>query len=142
MFDFLITFAPTHYDLSLTLHGAARQFNGRVTVIGELAETADHIGLHAKDLTITSVHADDHPADFAPGPDDELRISQQDLAPGDHTIVIEFSGTITDAMHGLYPATTSITAPRKNCLLRSSNHIMHAKSFHVLMNQPQKQRLT
>lgn len=128
-------FAPTHYDLSLTLHGAARQFNGRVTVIGELAETADHIGLHAKDLTITSVHADDHPADFAPGPDDELRISQQDLAPGDHTIVIEFSGTITDAMHGLYPCYYKHNGTKKE-LFATQFESHHAREVFPCVDEP------
>lgn len=95
-------FVPSHYDLSLTLEGAERRFSGAVTVTGELVEGADHIGLHAKDLSISSVLVDDTPATFSLGSDDELIITTT-AQSGEHTITVAFDGTITDAMHGLYP---------------------------------------
>lgn len=65
--------------------------------------TSQSISLHAKDLTIHTVLIDDQPAEFSHGEFDELRLSRPELSSGKHTIRIDFSGTITDAMHGLYP---------------------------------------
>ena len=98
----LDTFTPNHYALTLDLAAAAEKtFPGTVVISGE--STGEEILLHAKDLTIQSATIDNQPAEFSHGEFDELRLSRPELSSGEHTVRIDFSGTITDAMHGLYP---------------------------------------
>jgi aminopeptidase N len=97
------TFAPEHYDLSLVLLRKDRSFNGTVTINGTSSDTAQDVRLHAKDLNIQSITFDGKEASFSTGENDELSITHPDFAPGKHTLVVSFSGEITDAMHGLYP---------------------------------------
>ena len=49
----LETFAPEHYDLSLTLEREKRAFHGTVTIKGSAPEMTPAIPLHAKGLTYT-----------------------------------------------------------------------------------------
>ena len=98
----LDTFIPNHYTLTIDLTRAEEKaFSGKVVISGE--STGESISLHAKDLTIHSALIDDQPAEFSQGEFDELHLSQSDLDVGKHTVSIDFSGTITDSMHGLYP---------------------------------------
>ena len=98
----LDTFTPQHYNLTLDLTRAdEKSFSGTVIISGE--STGESISLHAKDLTIHTVSIDDQPAEFSHGEFDELQLSRPELSSGQHTVRIDFSGTITDAMHGLYP---------------------------------------
>ena len=98
----LDTFTPNHYNLTLDLTRAEeKEFSGTVIISGE--STGESISLHSKGLTIQSATIDDQPADVSFGEFDELRLSQPNLENGNHTIHINFSGNITDAMHGLYP---------------------------------------
>ena len=98
----LDTFTPNHYNLTLDLTRAEeKEFSGTVIISGE--STSESISLHSKGLTIQSVTIDDQPADVSFGELDELKLSQPNLENGNHTIHINFSGNITDAMHGLYP---------------------------------------
>ena len=98
----LDTFTPNHYNLTLDLTRAEeKEFSGTVIISGE--STSESISLQSKGLTIQSVTIDDQHADVLFGELDELKLSQPNLENGNHTIHINFSGNITDAMHGLYP---------------------------------------
>ena len=98
----LDTFTPNHYNLTLDLTRAKeKEFSGTVIISGE--STSESISLHSKGLTIQSATIDNQPADVSFGEFDELRLSQPNLKNRKHTIRIDFSGNITDAMHGLYP---------------------------------------
>ena len=95
-------FTPNHYNLTLNLTRAEeKEFSGTVIISGN--STSESILLHSKGLTIQSATIDNQPADVSFGEFDELRLSQPNLENGNHTIHINFSGNITDAMHGLYP---------------------------------------
>ncbi|HVI69642.1 MAG TPA: M1 family metallopeptidase [Magnetospirillaceae bacterium] len=98
-------FAPAHYNLSINITKRTdRIFSGDVTITGKLARTAQHIALHAKELTITSAHINDVEATATKGDDDELKLATgADIVAGEHTIYLHFEGAITDPMHGLYP---------------------------------------
>ena len=98
-------FTPHHYDLNLDISKRVeRVFTGIVTITGDLPRTERHIALHAKELTITTATIDDQPATVQAGDNDEILLSTgHNLTQGAHTIVIEYNGTITDPMHGLYP---------------------------------------
>ncbi|HEX6415928.1 MAG TPA: hypothetical protein VFZ62_00170, partial [Candidatus Saccharimonadales bacterium] len=96
-------FIPDHYDLSMKLDGQNRTFEGTVSIHGVSQPTSEVISVHAKELSIHSVTFDGKEAQWRDGENDEVIITHQDMAPGKHMVVIAFSGTITDAMHGLYP---------------------------------------
>lgn len=97
-------FSPINYNLSLDLSEASdRRLKGLVDITGVLRPDQSAIVLHAKDLTIESVLIDGKAAEFEHGEFDELALTHKDLLPGKHIVTIAFSGTITDAMHGLYP---------------------------------------
>ena len=98
----LTTFTPHNYALRLALDRPGRSFRGTVTITGAV-QHAGSLSLHAKDLTITQATIDDKPATYSHHEHDELRLTQPGLTAGEHTVQINFTGTITNAMTGLYP---------------------------------------
>ena len=97
-------FIPTRYSLSLDLSRADEgDFRGTVSITGELPSDSKEISLHAKDLVIETVTIDGKSAEFSHQEFDELRLTQDNLKPGKHVVVIGYYGKITDGMHGLYP---------------------------------------
>lgn len=94
-------FIPENYQLSLTINRVDHTFSGVVTIIG--ASTGEAFAVHAKELSIESVTIDGKTATFTLGENDEVSITQPELAAGNHVVVISYHGTITDSLHGLYP---------------------------------------
>ena len=130
----LDTFIPNHYALTIDLTRAKEKaFSGKVVISGE--STGESILLHAKDLTIHSVLIDDQPAAFSQGEFDELRLSQSDLGVGKHTVSIDFSGTITDAMHGLYPCYFTHDGVKKQ-LFATQFESHHAREVFPCVDEP------
>jgi aminopeptidase N len=133
----LITqFKPEHYSLYLTLDRTGRTFDGTMTMSGSLATGAEKISVHAKDLTIKSAVVDGKTAEFTAGKNDELHITQPDLAQGRHIVVIEFSGSITDAMHGLYPCYYEHDGEKKE-LLATQFESHHAREAFPCIDEPE-----
>ncbi len=129
----ITTFAPTHYDLSLTLNRQARTFDGIVTIIG--ASTSSEITLHAKDLTITRTHIDGKSVSHSIN-GDELTLQADNAEPGKHTVLVEFSGVITDAMHGLYPCYFTHDSEKKE-LLATQFESHHAREVFPCVDEPE-----
>ena len=130
----LDTFTPNHYDLTLDLTRAEeKEFSGTVIISGE--STGESISLHSKGLTIQSATIDNHPADVSFGEFDELRLSQPNLENGNHTIHINFSGTITDAMHGLYPCYFTHDGVKKQ-LFATQFESHHAREVFPCVDEP------
>lgn len=96
---------PAHYTVNLNLsQRQKRTFTGSVTITGDLTRTAEHITLHAKDLTITKATVNNLTAKVTTGDDDEIVLATgHDLPKGTYNLAIEFTGAITDPMHGIYP---------------------------------------
>ena len=128
-------FVPSTYDLQLTLEGKERRFVGTVVITGKLQKGADHIGLHAKDLTVISATVDDKSAAFSAGKDDELSITQEQLDVGDHTVRVAFEGTITDHMHGLYPCYYEHDGVKKE-LFATQFESHHAREVFPCIDEP------
>lgn len=126
-------FIPVHYALSLTLDRAGRSFTGTATIQG--GSTGATITLHSKDLAIETVTIDGHEGSFAYGENDELTLSSDMLAPGEHTVVIGFSGTITDGMHGLYPCYYEHEGVKKE-LLATQFESHHAREVFPCVDEP------
>lgn len=130
----LDTFTPNHYNLTLDLTRAEeKEFSGTVIISGE--STSESISLHSKGLTIQSVTIDDQPADVSFGEFDELRLYQPNLKNGNHTIHIDFSGTITDAMHGLYPCYFTHDGVKKQ-LFATQFESHHAREVFPCVDEP------
>ena len=130
----LDTFTPNHYNLTLDLTRAEeKEFSGTVIISGE--STSESISLHSKGLTIQSATIDNQPADISFGEFDELKLSQPNLKNGNHTICINFSGTITDAMHGLYPCYFTHDGVKKQ-LFATQFESHHAREVFPCVDEP------
>ena len=130
----LDTLTPNHYNLTLDLTRAEeKEFSGTVIISGE--STSESISLHSKGLTIQSATIDNQPADVSFGEFDELRLSQPNLENGNHTIHINFSGNITDAMHGLYPCYFTHDGVKKQ-LFATQFESHHAREVFPCVDEP------
>ena len=130
----LDSFIPNHYTLTLNLtHAEEKSFSGTVVISGE--STGGSVSLHAKDLTIHSALIDGRPAEFSHGEFDELRLSYPELSNGEHTVCIKFSGTITDAMHGLYPCYFTHDGVKKQ-LFATQFESHHAREVFPCVDEP------
>ena len=130
----LDTFTPNHYNLTLDLTRAEeKEFYGTVIISGD--STSESISLHSKGLTIQSATIDNQPADISFGEFDELKLSQPNLKNGNHTICINFSGTITDAMHGLYPCYFTHDGVKKQ-LFATQFESHHAREVFPCVDEP------
>lgn len=128
-------FIPEHYSLFIDLRGAQKTFSGSVTIEG-ISKKDGIIRLHAKELAITSAHIDGQAADFLIGEDDGLLLECTGVKAGTHSIVIEFSGTITDQMHGLYPCYFKHNGKRK-FLLATQFESHHAREVFPCIDEPE-----
>lgn len=128
-------FLPDNYHLSMNLDREGRTFEGTVTMSGVLHADATHIIVHSKDLAISSVLVDGKAADFAASDNDELFITHPDLAEGRHIVVTSFSGSITDAMHGLYPCYFEHEGVKKE-LLATQFESHHAREVFPCIDEP------
>lgn len=127
-------FKPSHYDLSLRIDRPARDFSGVVTITGESSGQA--IALHAKDLTIKSATIDGRASEWAFKENDEVWLSHSDISAGEHRVVIEFSGTITDAMHGMYPSNYEHNGAKKE-LIATQFESHHAREVFPNVDEPE-----
>ena len=130
----LDTFTPNHYNLTLDLTRAEeKEFSGTVIISGN--STSESISLHSKGLTIQSATIDNQPADVSFGEFDELRLFQPELKSGNHIVCINFSGTITDAMHGLYPCYFTHDGVKKQ-LFATQFESHHAREVFPCVDEP------
>ena len=130
----LDTFTPNHYNLTLDLTRAEeKEFSGTVIISGD--STGESISLHSKGLTIQSATIDNQPADVSFGEFDELKLFQPNLENGNHTIHINFSGNITDAMHGLYPCYFTHDDVKKQ-LFATQFESHHAREVFPCVDEP------
>ncbi len=133
----LIThFTPEHYQLSLTIEQKERRFHGTVTMEGYSPADTEKIMVHAKDLAITSVTFNGKSAEHSFGESDEMTVVHPDIKEGKHIVVIGFSGTITDAMHGLYPCYYEHEGVKKE-LLATQFESHHAREVFPCIDEPE-----
>lgn len=127
------TFQPDHYDIELKLERAKRAFSGTVTITGT-AHEKNFIRLHAKDLAIQSVNIDGQAV--AHEYEADVLIIQSGLSTGKRTLTIIFEGTITDAMHGLYPCYYDHDSVKKELLVTQfESH--HAREVFPCIDEPE-----
>lgn len=141
-------FQPEHYELSIQPNAETLTFAGTVSIKGKkIGRPSQRITLHQKDLTIESATVEHHAKKGAEKIEidrinlqksyDELRLhSTSMLYPGEYTITIAFSGTITQAMHGLYPANFEHDG-KKKAILVTQFESHHAREVFPCIDEPE-----
>ncbi|MDO4872153.1 MAG: M1 family metallopeptidase [bacterium] len=134
-------FVPENYRLELDLRSAQkREFGGSVEIRG-VAKNPQSLALHAKDLAISKIIFENRNAElnFSKGENDEIYIDlrDQNLHAGDEiTLRLEFSGKITDAMHGLYPCYYLENGEKKE-LFATQFESHHAREVFPCIDEPE-----
>ncbi len=146
------TFKPVNYILDLTLNPEAKTFSGWVTIRGQkTGRPSRRLTFHAKDLKITKVviHKVNKTSSNSDGSEikvdrinlhksyDQVRLhAAQMLYPGEYHIVLQFSGTITDPMNGLYPCYFEEDG-KKQMLLATQFESHHAREVFPCIDEPE-----
>ena len=128
-------FIPNNYNLDIELNRIDRFFTGKVIISGEVLPGFNNIALHSKSLDIKSATIDDNLADFSFGEDDALIISQANLSSGPHKVCVEFTGKITDCMHGVYPCYYKHDGVNKE-LIATQFESHHAREAFPCIDEP------
>lgn len=110
---FIEKFVPENYNIFLDINRTEKSFSGNVAITGEALDNV--ISFHQKDLTIASVLLDNQNLDFKV--DNQQESLSIDLPEtGTITLVIEFSGKITDNMTGIYPSYYTVDGMKKEVI--------------------------
>ncbi len=133
-------FKPEHYELKLDLTQAEkREFNGIVDIFGEINNEKE-ITFHSKDLEIKNIiSSNDIKLNFSKAENDEILVNIEKLnfKKGDKIqLKIEFSGKITDAMHGLYPCYYKENGEKKE-LFATQFESHHAREVFPCIDEPE-----
>lgn len=128
-------FLPKHYELELTLQRTQRTFHGRVIISGHTPHNKHPLFVHAKELTIHHATIDGEAVAVKPYAHDAIRLGD-DIPHGDHTLRIEFSGKITDSMHGIYPCYYEHEGIKKE-LLATQFEPHHAREVFPCIDEPE-----
>jgi puromycin-sensitive aminopeptidase len=141
-------FEPEHYSLDITPNAETMTFSGKVVITGKkTGRPSQRLTLHQKDLKITKakITRHDRKGDQEVSIDrinvqksfDEVRLhSNEMLYPSHYTIELEFSGTITRQMNGLYPCYFKEGAKEKN-LLATQFESHHAREVFPCIDEPE-----
>lgn len=110
---FIDKFVPENYNIFLEINRKEKTFSGNVAISGEAL--SDQVSFHQKNLTISSVLLDNQPVEFE---EDDAREAVDLKLPetGSMTLVLEFSGHITDNMTGLYPSYYKVDGVKKEVI--------------------------
>ncbi|WP_295583783.1 M1 family metallopeptidase [uncultured Streptococcus sp.] len=110
---FIEKFVPENYNIFLDINRTEKSFSGNIAITGEALDNV--ISFHQKDLTIASVLLDNQNLDFKV--DNQQESLSIDLPEtGTITLVIEFSGKITDNMTGIYPSYYTVDGMKKEVI--------------------------
>ena len=129
-------FEPSHYNLSLDLtRSIDREFSGSVEIQGT-PKTDGALSLHAKDLRIVKAWIGTE--EVTPRlSGDILSIESATIKAGDSlSIHMDFFGTITDGMHGLYPCYYEVDGEKKE-LLATQFESHHAREVFPCVDEPE-----
>ncbi len=128
-------FTPNNYKLNLKLKRIERVFEGSVLITGKSNENTDSIKLHSKELDILSVKINGNMCNHNFGKFDELSINFDTRKDETYEILINFSGKITDAMHGMYPCYFEHDNQKKE-LLATQFESHHAREVFPCIDEP------
>ena len=106
-------FVPENYNIFLDINRQEKFFSGNVAINGEALDNV--ISFHQKDLMIHSVLLDNNELTYHIDNENEaVRIELPET--GSMTLVLEFSGKITDNMTGIYPSYYTVENVKKEII--------------------------
>jgi len=141
-------FKPENYQLHIDIDKPGMKFSGKVIVTGrKTGRPSQRLTFHQKDLTIVSASLQKHDKngtrDIAVdrinthSSYDEVRLHAAEmLYPGQYTAVIEFTGTITRPMHGMYPCFFKHNG-KDDYLLATQFESHHAREAFPCIDEPE-----
>jgi aminopeptidase N len=142
-------FKPAHYELFLDPDREKAAFNGKVRITGrKTGRPSRRFTFHQKGLKITSakISKQDKKAGSVPievdrvnnhNSFDEVRLHTSDpLTSGNYVIEMEFSGKITDPMHGIYPCNFTVDGQKKQ-LIATQFESHHARETFPCIDEPE-----
>ena len=141
-------FQPESYDLLLDVDRDDLSFSGTVTIRGKkTGRPTSRITLHQKDLKITSakIVKHDKKGDQEVSVSrinlqkrfDEVRLHTHDeVYAGDYTLTLEFSGTVTKPMNGIYPCFFKHDGKDKR-LIATQFESHHAREAFPCIDEPE-----
>jgi aminopeptidase N len=142
-------FKPARYELYLEPDREAMRFNGKVVITGQkTGRPSQRLTLHQKDLKIKSAKLSrldkktgQQPIDVSRHNShknyDELRLHADEmLYPGHYTIELEFSGKITEPMHGIYPCNFELDGQKRQ-LIATQFESHHAREAFPCIDEPE-----
>lgn len=132
-------FEPANYKIFLDLSEVEeRIFSGKVEILGR-SKNENSIWLHAKDLAISKVLFENEELKFELRNDDEVEVfagAQPFDLSKNLLLEIEFSGKITDGMHGLYPCYYQESGKKKE-LFATQFESHHAREVFPCVDEPE-----
>jgi aminopeptidase N len=142
-------FRPERYELYLEPDRERMSFSGKVKITGrKTGRPSQRLTFHQKDLKIKSARITK--IDTKKGrldipitrnnthkSYDELRLhTGETLFPGEYSIEIEFSGKITEPMHGIYPCNFELDGKKKQ-LIATQFESHHAREAFPCIDEPE-----
>jgi aminopeptidase N len=141
-------FQPEKYELELQTDAESLRFSGTVVISGrKIGRPSKRLTFHQKDLKISSARVVKHDkkgdseipiarinnqASY-----DEVRLHSDELLfPGEYSITMEFSGTATPAMHGIYPCFFKHEGKDKK-LIATQFESHHAREAFPCIDEPE-----
>jgi aminopeptidase N len=141
-------FKPKHYVLEINPDRDTQTFTGMVIISGQkVGRPSQRLTFHQVGLTITDVHITRHDKSLDENiavdrinhhiSQEEVRIhSDRMLYPGNYTIRLEFKGSITRPMNGLYPCFFEQDGQQKQ-LLATQFESHHAREVFPCIDEPE-----
>jgi aminopeptidase N len=141
-------FQPENYDLKLDPDPESMKFSGTVTIRGQkVGRPSQRITFHQKGLKINfaTITKHDKKGDRELGLTrinnqdsfDEVRLHTEGMIyPGEYTVTMEFSGTITKPMNGIYPCIFKLDGVDKK-LIATQFESHHAREALPCIDEPE-----
>lgn len=142
------SFQPATYQLHIALDHKNMKFSGKVTISGrKTGRPSKRLTFHQKFLTVTSasmivrdkkgtrdivVSRINHHRGF-----DEVRLhSEEMLYPGEYTVTLEYTSTITTGMTGIYPCFFK-NEDKEDALIATQFESHHAREAFPCIDEPE-----
>ncbi len=132
----LETLKPENYRLDLKLDKKNLKFSGSVIIKAKLTRPSTSVRLHAKDLKIKKTMLNGQLAKIKIDESrDEVILTTKSQMSGQLTIVIDFSGDITDQTHGIYPSRCLVDG-KSEIVLGTQFESHHAREVFPCIDEP------
>ena len=119
------TVRPNHYDVTITPHAQALDFDGRVEIAIEVLEATDRITLNARDLVFSKVVLEGEDGDDVSARpkitlDDKTQTATftfpATIAPGKYRLALDYTGRIATQPAGLFAMDYDTKAGKRRAL--------------------------